>query len=103
MGGPGGRGGHSPDSGSGLIPQEAIPGLLAERDRIAAGMATRVGAAGREVVGRIGTYEIVINDAVRLLADHGFVPPGRAGRRATARPGRRVRGRCGPERGWAPR
>ncbi len=49
--------------------------MLAERDRIAAGMATRVGAVGREVVGRIGTYEIVINDAVRLLADHGFVPP----------------------------
>ena len=62
-------------SGGGLIPQEAIPGLLAERDRIAAGMATRVGAVGREVVGRIGTYETVINDAVRLLADHGFVPP----------------------------
>ena len=59
----------------GLIPQEAIPGLLAERDRIATGMATRVGAVGREVVGRIGTYETVINDAVRLLADHGFVPP----------------------------
>ena len=68
--------GTLPDgSGGGLIPQEAIPGLLAERDRIAAGMATRVGAVGREVVGRIGTYETVINDAVRLLADHGFVPP----------------------------
>ena len=68
--------GTLPDgSGGGLIPQEAIPGLLAERDRIAVGMATRVGAVGREVVGRIGTYETVINDAVRLLADHGFVPP----------------------------
>ena len=54
MGGPGGCGGHR---SGGLIPQEAIPGLLAERDRIAAGMATRVGAVGREVVGRIGTYE----------------------------------------------
>ena len=49
--------------------------MLAERDRIATGMATRVGAVGREVVGRIGTYETVINDALRLLADHGFVPP----------------------------
>ena len=75
VGGPGGRGGHCRWFGGGLIPQEAIPGLLAERDRIAAGMATRVGAVGREVVGRIGTYETVINDAVRLLADHGFVPP----------------------------
>jgi Hydrolase N-terminal helical domain len=68
--------GTVPDgSGNGLIPQEAIPGLLAERDRIATGMASRVGAVGREVLGRIGTYETVINDAVRLLADHGFVPP----------------------------
>ena len=40
--------------------------------------------SGREVVGRIGTYETVINDAVRLLADHGLRAAGRAGRRATA-------------------
>ena len=59
----------------GLIPQEAIPPLLAERDRVAAQMVTRVGDAGRQVTARIRGYEVVINDAVRLLADQGFVPP----------------------------
>ncbi|HWM58886.1 MAG TPA: DUF6531 domain-containing protein [Pseudonocardia sp.] len=59
----------------GLIPQEAIPGLLAERDRIATQMTGRVSAVGQQVVQRIRGYEVVINDAVRLLADQGFVPP----------------------------
>jgi Domain of unknown function (DUF6531) len=59
----------------GLIPQEAIPALLAERDRVAAQMVSRVGDAGRRVTERIRGYEVVINEAVRLLADQGFVPP----------------------------
>ena len=48
---------------------------MAERDRVAAQMVTRVGDAGRQVTARIRGYEVVINDAVRLLADQGFVPP----------------------------
>ena len=67
--------GTSPNSGSGLIPQEAIPALLAERDRIATQMAGLVSDAGRRVVERIRGYEVVVNEALRLLADHGFVPP----------------------------
>ena len=59
----------------GLIPQEAIPALLAERDRVAAQMVSRVGDAGRRVTTRIRGYEVVINEALRLLADQGFVPP----------------------------
>ena len=58
----------------GLIPQEAVPALLAERDRIATQMAGTVAAAGRRVVDRIRGYEVVVNEALRLLADHGFVP-----------------------------
>lgn len=59
----------------GLIPQEAIPGLLAERDRVAAQMVGTVADAGRRVVDRIRGYEVVVNEALRLLADQGFVPP----------------------------
>jgi len=58
----------------GLIPQTAIPGLLAERGQVAADMAGRVGAAGRQVGERIRGYEVVLNAALRLLADQGFVP-----------------------------
>ena len=59
----------------GLIPQEAVPGLLAERDRVAAAMTTRVADAGKTVTDRLAAYEVVVNDAVRLLADQGLVPP----------------------------
>ena len=41
--------------------------------------------AGRQVVDRIRGYEVVINEALRLLADHGFVAAGRAGRRPRRR------------------
>ena len=67
--------GTVPNSGGGLIPQEAVPALLAERDRIATQMAGMVADAGRRVVDRIRGYEVVVNEALRLLADHGFVPP----------------------------
>ena len=59
----------------GLIRQEAIPALLAERDRVVTQMAGMVADTGRRVVDRIRGYEVVVNEALRLLADHGFVPP----------------------------
>jgi RHS repeat-associated protein len=58
----------------GLIPEAAVAGLLAERDRVAVDMTALVTETGRGVVQRIRGYEIVINDALRLLADQGFVP-----------------------------
>ena len=38
-------------------------------------MAGMVSDAGRRVVDRIRGYEVVVNESLRLLADHGFVPP----------------------------
>ena len=76
--------GTVPNSGGGLIPQEAVPALLAERDRIATQMAGMVADAGRRVVDRIRGYEVVVNEALRLLADHGLRAAGRAGRAASA-------------------
>ena len=58
----------------GLIPEAEIAGLIAERDRIAATMVTRVGEVGRRVVDRIRTYEGVLHSALTLLSDQGFVP-----------------------------
>ena len=99
LGGPGGRGGHAE---GGLIPQEAIPALLAERDRIATQMAGRVADAGRRVVERIRGYEVVINEALRLLADQGFVAAGRAGRTPPPPPAPPA-ARASIRPAWAPR
>ena len=56
----------------GLIPEAAVAGLLGERDRVAAAMTSRVGQVGRAVSQRIQGYEVVVNDALRLLADQGL-------------------------------
>ena len=85
----------------GLIPQEAIPALLAERDRIATQMAGLVSAAGRRVVDRIRGYEVVVNEALRLLADHGFVPPAELD--APPPPPPRAPTRASIRPAWAPR
>lgn len=70
----------------GLIPEAAVAALLAERDRVAAAMTARVGQVGRNVSARIRGYEVVVNDALRLLADQGFVPVGDLDRPAPAAP-----------------
>ena len=70
----------------GLIPEAAVAGLLAERDRVAAAMTSRVGQVGRSVSQRIHGYEVVVNDALRLLADQGFVPVEDLDRPAPAAP-----------------
>ena len=72
--------------------------MLAERDRIAAGMATRVGAVGPPG-GRPDRHLRDRDQRRRAPARRPRVRAAcRAGRRATACPGRRVRGRRGPER-----
>ena len=58
-------------------------------------MAGRVVAGGRRWPQRIRGYEVVINDAVRLLADQGFVPPADWTPPAAAA-GTGLRGRCDP-------
>jgi hypothetical protein len=70
----------------GLIPENAVAGLLGERDRVAAAMTSRVGQVGRSVSQRIHGYEVVVNDALRLLADQGFVPVEDLDRPAPAAP-----------------
>jgi hypothetical protein len=87
----------------GLIPEAAVAGLLAERERIAATMTTRVSDVGRQVVDRIRGYEVVINDALRLLADQGFVPPQELDATPPPAPGGGVRGRMRTRPGSAPR
>ena len=77
------------------------PALLAERDRIATQMAGLVSDAGRRVVERIRGYEVVVNEALRLLADHGFVP--RPSWTHPRRPHRRAPTRASIRPGWAPR
>ena len=80
-----------------LIPQEAIPGLLAERDRIAAGW--RPGRCGGPRGRRPDRHLRDRDQRRRAPARRPRVRAAcRAGRRATACPGRRVRGRRGPDR-----
>ena len=87
----------------GLIPQEAIPALLAERDRVAAQMVSRVGDAGRQVT--------AADPRLRGSDQRCGAAAGRPGLRA---PGGSERGRRRPRRhrptragsirpGWAPR
>ena len=83
MGRAGGRRRHRPGW---LIPEAAVPGLLAERDRVAEAMTGRVGQVGRSVTDRIRGCEVVVNDALRLLADQGFVPVADLDRPAPAVP-----------------
>lgn len=72
----------------GLIPMEALGALQARRQAVAADMRERVNTCGRRVLGRIGVYEVALNDCRRLLAE--FDPP--TGSLATAPVGPAVPG-----------
>lgn len=76
---------------AGLLTPEQAARWIAERDRLAGQMTTRVSDVGRAVSGRIQAYEGVVRRALGLFADHGFA--GAADLDAAAPPAPR------PERG----
>lgn len=53
----------------GLIALDAVRALQARRQAVAATMQELVDACGRRVLGRIGVYELSLNDTRRLLAE----------------------------------
>lgn len=60
---------------AGGITEQNLAGVLAERDGYDQQVATAVRTAQAAVTGRITAYEGVVHDALRVLADQGFVPP----------------------------
>ncbi len=59
----------------GLIPLEAVNGLLARRAEIAARMQESVNSCGRDVTGRIDTYSAVLNGCLQLLGEFDTARP----------------------------
>ncbi len=57
---------------AGLLTPEQAARWIADRDRLAGQMTTRVSDVGRAVSGRIQAYEGVVRRALGLFADHGF-------------------------------
>jgi HNH/Endo VII superfamily nuclease toxins len=56
---------------SGLIPVDAMPRLQARRADVAAGMQEAATACGQGVAARVGRYDEILGDCMRVLGDSG--------------------------------